>query len=108
MKYGLQVCLTESLLVSGDKVLLQSAIISINGQTLIKAWVLLNSASWRTFMTNNLAEQLKLYAQHREHLSVSMFWAENTLNYIIIIIMMMMKGNHSNIHEAVQAHVILV
>ena len=55
--------LTQSLLASGEKVLLQTAIVSIvsiqgeDGEV-VKARLLLDSASQRTFMTNQLAQRL--------------------------------------------------
>lgn len=51
-------------------IILQTAIVSIlslDGQTLIEAWVLLDSPSQRTFMINNLTEQLKLLPQHCQY-----------------------------------------
>ena len=70
---------TESLLASGERVLLQTAVVPIfssDGQTLINSRVLLDSASQRIFMTTKLAQQLKLQFCQREHLSVSTFGAE--------------------------------
>ena len=72
---------TESLLALGERVLLQTVVVPIfssDGQTLINARVLLDSASQRTFMTTKLAQQLKLQFCQREHLSVSTFGAEKT------------------------------
>ena len=70
--------LTQSLLASGEKVMLQTAIVSIQGfdGKLIKARILLDSASQRTFMTSDLARKLKLPSLQREHLSVSTFGAQ--------------------------------
>ena len=52
---------TQSLLASGEKVLLQTATMSLqtlDGRGTIMARVLLDSASQRTFMTNQLAQKL--------------------------------------------------
>ena len=68
----------QVLVASGEKVLLQTANVSIqmaDGST-IMARVLLDSASHRTFMTGKLATQLKLKPQQRELLSVSTFAAK--------------------------------
>ena len=68
----------QILIASGEKVLLQTANVSIqmaDGST-IMARVLLDSASHRTFMTGKLATQLKLKPQQRELLSVSTFAAK--------------------------------
>jgi len=70
---------THSLLVSNERVLLQTAIVpfqTFDEQTTIKARVLLDSASQRTFMTTKLAQKLKLQSEHKEYLSVSTFGAE--------------------------------
>ena len=70
--------LTQSLLASGEKVMLQTAIVLIQSSDgkLVKARILLDSASQRTFMTNQLAQKLKLSLSHKEHLSVSTFGAQ--------------------------------
>ena len=47
---------------------------------MIKARVLLDSASQRTFMTNKLAQKLKLPSEHKEYLSVSTFGATKATN----------------------------
>jgi len=54
---------TQSFLVAGEQVLLQTAIVPVrssDGKKLINARVLLDSASKRTFMTAKLAQQLNL------------------------------------------------
>ena len=74
---------TQTLLASGERVLLQTAIVSIQnsvGNDEIKARVLLDSASQRTFMTNKLAQRLKLPSEHKEYLSVSTFGARKATN----------------------------
>ena len=71
--------ITQTLLASGERVLLQTAIVPIqssDGNNVINARVLLDSASQRTFMTNKLAQRLKLPSEHKEHLSVSTFGAK--------------------------------
>jgi len=69
--------ITESLLASGDKVLLQTAIVPIQGLEgkLMNFHVLLDSGSQRTFITTKLAQQLKLQLDYKEHLSISTFGA---------------------------------
>lgn len=47
---------------------------------MIKARVLLDSASQRTFMTNKLAQRLKLPSEYKEYLSVSTFGATKATN----------------------------
>ena len=59
--------------------LLQTATVSLqtsNGRSSIKARVLLDSASQRTFMTSQLAQRLNLSLEHKEILSVSTFGAQ--------------------------------
>ena len=72
--------LTQSLLASGEKVMLQTVIVSIQSLDgkLIKARILLDSASQRTFMTNQLAQKLKLPLLQRE--AVSTFGAQKATN----------------------------
>jgi len=67
--------ISESLLASGDKVLLQTAMVPIQGSEgkLVNARVLLDSGSQRTFITTKLAQQLKLQMIDKEHLSVFTF-----------------------------------
>ena len=70
---------TQSLLASGERVLLQTATVSLqtsNGRSSIKARVLLDSASQCTFMTSQLAHRLNLSLEHKEILSVSTFGAQ--------------------------------
>jgi len=72
---------TQSYLIAGEQVLLQTAIVpvrSTDGKNLINARVLLDSASQRTFMTTKLAQQLNLSCEYKEHLSVATFGAEKT------------------------------
>jgi len=73
---------TQSLLASGEKVLLQTAFRSIQGENgqVIRARVLLDSARQRTFMTNQLAQKLRLSIKHKEYLSVSTFVASKATN----------------------------
>ena len=58
---------TQSFLVTGERVLLQTAIVpvcSADGKKLINARVILDSASQRTFMTTKLAQQLNLSCEY--------------------------------------------
>ena len=58
---------TQSFLVAGEQVLLQTAIVPVrssDGKNLINARVLLDSASQRTFMTAKLAQQLNLFCEY--------------------------------------------
>ena len=68
-----------ALLASGERVLLQTAIVplhSLNSSVVVvNAHVLLDSASQRTFMTEQLANRLKLRSEGTELLSVSTFGA---------------------------------
>ena len=67
---------TPMLLASGERVLLQMATVpvqSVNGSVTVTARVLLDSASQRTFITDQLVKRLKLTPEHRELLSVSTF-----------------------------------
>ena len=53
----------QVLVASGERVLLQTAVVPIqtaDGSTTVMAKVLLDSASHRTFMTDQLAKRLKL------------------------------------------------
>ena len=67
--------LSHSLLACGEKVLLQTAKVTVLAEdgSRIFANLLLDSASQRTFMTDRLAKQLKLPLQQRESLLVSTF-----------------------------------
>ena len=68
----------QSLLASGERVLLQTATVSLqtsNGRSSIKARVLLDSASQRTCMTSQVAQHLNLALEHKE-ISVSTFGAQ--------------------------------
>ena len=59
---------------AGERVLLQIATVpvqSVNGSLTVTARILLDSASQRTFMTDQLAKRLKLTPEYRELLSVS-------------------------------------
>ena len=62
--------------------MLQTAIVLIQSSDgkLVKARILLDSASQRTFMTNQLAQKLKLPLSQREHLSVSTFGGQKATN----------------------------
>jgi len=63
------------LLTSGERVILQTALVPIycsNG-SIISARLLLDSASQRTFMTERLATKLGLPSQRKETLSISTF-----------------------------------
>ena len=62
--------------------LLQTAFRSIQGENgqVIRARVLLDSARQRTFMTNQLAQKLRLSIKHKEYLSVSTFVASKATN----------------------------
>ena len=67
------------MLASGEKVLLQIATVSLqtsDGKSIIKARVLLDSASQCTFMTNQLAQCLNLSLEQKQILSVSTFGAQ--------------------------------
>ena len=60
------------LLTSGERVLLQTAIVPVycaNGSN-VSARILLDSASQRTFMMERLAEKLNLPSQRKETLSI--------------------------------------
>ena len=67
--------LSHTLLASGEKVLLQTAKVIVSGTNgcKISARVLLDSASQRTFVTEQLAKQLQLPLQQKELLSISTF-----------------------------------
>ena len=68
----------QALIASGEKILLQTAVVPIqtaDGSATIMAKVLLDSASHRTFITDQLAKKLKLTCDREELLSVSTFAA---------------------------------
>ena len=67
--------LSHTLLASGEKVLLQTAKVIVSGTNgcKISARALLDSASQRTFVTEQLAKQLQLPLQQKELLSISTF-----------------------------------
>ena len=78
---------TQSLLASGERVLLQTATVSLqtsNSRSSIKARVLLDSASQHTFMTSQLAQRLNLALEHKEILSVSTFGAQRATDILYI------------------------
>ena len=67
-----------SLLASGERVLLQTAVVplySLDSSVIVNTRVLLDSASQRTFMTEQLARRLNLVSHGTELLSVSTFGA---------------------------------
>ena len=69
----------QALVASGERVLLQTAVVPIqtaDGLTTVMVKVLLDSASHRTFMTDQLAKRLKLTSERKELLSVSTFAAK--------------------------------
>jgi len=87
---------THSLLVSNERVLLQTAIVPIqtfDKQTTIKALVLLDSASQRTFITTKLAQKLKLQLEHKEYLSVSTFRAKRAKGVDTYVVTFKVKVN---------------
>ena len=67
--------LSHRLLASGEKVLLQTARVIVSGTNgcKVSARVLLDSASQRTFATEQLAKQLQLPLQQKELLLISTF-----------------------------------
>ena len=69
---------TQTLVSSGERVLLQTAIVPVQSsdkRKTILVKVLLDSASHHSFMTKKLAKQLQLTPQYKESLSVSTFAA---------------------------------
>ena len=78
------VSLDHMLLVSGERVILQTAVAPVycvNGSTMISAHILLDSASQRTFMTESFARELNLPVLHRETLSISTFGSQGPSEY---------------------------
>ena len=74
---------TPMLLAYGEKVLLQTATVPIQGfdsSFTVSAHVLLDSASQRTFMTDSLAKQLGLKPEQKELLSITTFGAGKATN----------------------------
>jgi len=69
------VCTDHTLLTSGERVILQTALVPIycHNESIISAPLLLDSASQRTFMTERLAKRLDLPSQRKETLSISTF-----------------------------------
>ena len=85
---------TPSLLASGERVLLQTATVLVqppDGMASATAHVLLDSASQRTFMTNNLAKQLNLRSEHQELLSVSTFGASKATDLSTYVVQFKVK-----------------
>ena len=74
--------LSHALLTTGEKVLLQTARVSICGSDgcKVSAYLLLDSGSQRSFMTEQLAARLKLSSLQRESLSVSTFGSKRSQN----------------------------
>ena len=70
------------MLASGESVLLQTAQVIVCGTDGAKsqAHVLMDSASHRTFMTEQMAKKLKLQPQRREALSVATFGTKKPQN----------------------------
>ena len=70
--------ITQSLLASGEKILLQTATVSLqtlDSRVTVQARVLLDNASQCSFMTSQLAQKLGLASERKEVLSVSTFGA---------------------------------
>ena len=82
--------LSHALLASGEKVLLQTAKVTVTGTDgcKISARILLDSARQRTFITGQLAKQLKSPLQQKELLSVSAFGGKKpqSLNTYVVSI----------------------
>ena len=88
------------LLASGERVLLQIATVpvqSVNGSVTVTAQVLLDSASQRTFITDQLAKRLKLTPEQRKLLPVSTFGARKATDvntYVMYFRVKLKDGSH--------------
>jgi len=96
----------QTLLISGERVLLQTATVPIQAAdgSKILAKVLLDSASHRTFMTDRLAKQLKLNPQRKEILSVSTFAArspQDVSTYVVHFNLVNKDGSYLQLHANV-------
>ncbi|XP_065891574.1 uncharacterized protein [Dysidea avara] len=97
----------HALIASGEKVLLQTAVVPIqtaDGSATIMAKVLLDSASHRTFITDQLAKKLKLTCDREELLSISTFAARTPqqVNTFVVHFNVITKNNsclplHANV-----------
>ena len=70
---------TQTLVISGERVLLQTAIVLVQSsdkRKTILVKVLFDSASHRSFMTEKFTKQIQLIPQYKESLSVSTFAAK--------------------------------
>ena len=91
----------------GERVLLQIATVPIqtaDGSATILAKVLLDSASHRTFMTDQLAKRLCLNSQRKEVLSVSTFAArgpQKVSTYVVHFNLMTKDGSCLSLHANV-------
>jgi len=76
------VSLSHTLLATGERVLLQTAKVTVCGSNgcKVSAYLLLDSGSQRTFMTKQLATKLKLSSLRNESLSVSTFGGTRSQN----------------------------
>ena len=71
--------MSNTLLAGGEKVLLQTPqVVVCKDGSKCQARVLMDSASHRTFMTEQMAKQLNLLSQRSESLSVSTFGTRKT------------------------------
>ena len=90
---------SHTLLASGEKVLLQTATVTVCRDTGSRASVrvLLDSASQRTFMTHQLARELNLSSQSNETLLVSTFGGKkpHNLNTYVVHFTVVTKQNTS-------------
>ena len=73
---------SNALLASGERVLLQTAQVIACGTDGVKsqARVLMDSASHRTFMTEQMAKKLKLQPQKRSSICIN-FWYKETSEF---------------------------
>jgi len=98
------------LLASGERVPLQTALAPVccGDGSVISARILLDSASRRTFMTNQMAKLLRLPSQRKETLSVCTFGSrgpQNIETYVVHFNIITKDGTQLNLQANVLSHI---
>ena len=90
------------LTASGERVVLQKVTVVVqrtNGTKIVTARVLLDSASQRTFLTDQLAQlTVKLKADHKELLSVSTFGARQVIKIDTYVDVKLKDGSNTYVN----------
>ena len=97
---------SNALLAGGERVLLQTAQVVVCGKDGVQcqARILMDSASHRTFMTEQMAKRLNLQSQQVESLSLSTFGAKKPQHldtYVVNFNIIVKDGSSISLHANV-------